>query len=347
MLKYVVVEKGVTDIGDSLFVHLRSAEPIVLPNTVTDIGKYAFFDSLFTSIELTYSVKTISPKAFMGIDTLHEITLPESVESVGDNAFHYLNNLLYFTILNPDCDLSDGEPIATDWKYSAIIGYKGSTAETYADEHNIRFIDVESIVASGKCGEVLFWRLADDGTLTIEGYGEMDNWRDESPWCEYQDQIKNVDIAEGVTTIGDYAFWYVYGDNDENSFSPLISVSIPNTVTRIGDNAFIHCRSLTELEIPNSVKTIGQYAISKCDSLTKITLPESVEKIEGFGIFSNKNLKSVTILNPDCEIADYYGLVGNDLFVSFIFKVSVPEIEFLHCSIVEGFLIVFNKLLPV
>ncbi len=76
-------------------------------------------------------------------------------------------------------------------------------------------------------------------------------------------------------TLGDYMF---YGCG-------LTSVKIPNSVTRIGENAFCYCQSLTSVTIPNSVKSIGHKVFDGCSSLTSITIPNSVKSI-GEGAFS-------------------------------------------------------------
>ena len=70
--------------------------------------------------------------------------------------------------------------------------------------------------------------------------------------------LKTLNISEGIENIEDYAF----------SWSSIESVVIPNTVTRIEENAFEHCDSLTEITIPESVTTIGDEAFRECENLT-------------------------------------------------------------------------------
>ena len=86
--------------------------------------------------------------------------------------------------------------------------------------------------SSGTCGANLTWHLTDDGVLTITGEGEMTDYSisNQSPWY-YSQNVKRIIIDDGVTTIGDLAFYVC---------SSLTSVTIPNSVTTIGESAFIY-----------------------------------------------------------------------------------------------------------
>ena len=105
------------------------------------------------------------------------------------------------------------------------------------------------------------WSLSDDGTLTISGTDIPDYYKyNASPWC-YNREIKKVVIVDGVTSIGNYAFYACDG---------LTSVTIPNSVTSIGNEAFRGCGGLTSITIPNSVTSIGNEAFRGCNGLTSI-----------------------------------------------------------------------------
>ena len=122
---------------------------------------------------------------------------------------------------------------------------------------------------SGTCGDNLTWDLT-DGVLTISGEGEMTDWAYDAfaPWYSYRKEIANVTIGNGVTNIGDYAFY-------DCSYL-LTNMTIPNSVTSIGKWAFSNCSSLTSVTIPNSVTSIGWEAFSGCSGLTSIVIPNSV-----------------------------------------------------------------------
>ena len=129
---------------------------------------------------------------------------------------------------------------------------------------------------SGTCGPNLKWLFTDNGVLVITGKGKMNDYsyRNKAPWGE--NNIKQIIIADGITTIGGGAF---------RDCSALTSVTIPNSVTTIEMAAFADCSALTSVTIPNSVKGIGDRAFEDCSSLTSVTIPNSVTKI-GRGAFS-------------------------------------------------------------
>ncbi len=151
---------------------------------------------------------------------------------------------------------------------------------------------------SGSCGDNVNWSLdTDTGVLTISGSGNMTYYSSSSdvPWYAYRSSIKEVVISDGVTRIGDYAFYYCTSLNE---------ITIPDSVTRIGYEAFYYCDSLTEITIPDSVTHINRYTFYKCTSLTEVTIGNSVTSI-GYGAFEDcTSLTSITIPDSVTSIGD-------------------------------------------
>lgn len=154
--------------------------------------------------------------------------------------------------------------------------------KTYADEY--------TIIDSGNCGangNNLIWKLYTDGELIIEGSGEMTNYTyNGAPWKEYYRQITTISLPDGITYLGNYAFYYC---------TKITSISIPDSVTKIGSNAFSLCTSLVDVVIPDSVSTIAAGAFSSCTSLKSVSLPNKLTSIYDL-LFSNcSNLESINL----------------------------------------------------
>jgi hypothetical protein len=115
------------------------------------------------------------------------------------------------------------------------------------------------------------------GTITITGYTGT------NAAVTIPDTINGLP----VTSIGGGTF---------AGYSPLTSVTIPDTVTNIGDSAFIACRNLINVTIPKGVTYIDNYAFMGCTSLTNVIIPEGVTYIGGYG-FSGTRLTDVIIPN--------------------------------------------------
>ena len=148
---------------------------------------------------------------------------------------------------------------------------------------------------SGTCGENAAWTLAEDGTLTISGSGDMKNYTvDSMPWYANRADVTKAVVEEGITAVGDYAF-----SNCRN----LTEVELNSSVlTSIGDYAFDNCTALTGIDLFSGLERIGTYAFRNCDKLTAVALPDSVIAM-GSGAFDDcDGLTTVTLSAGMTEI---------------------------------------------
>ena len=150
---------------------------------------------------------------------------------------------------------------------------------------------------SGTCGENVTWNL-ENGTLTIRGTGPiMENNPSYQfvPWYTFHDDIKTIIISDGVTEIGDDAFYRC---------TNLNNITIPNSVTKIAGSVFYKCWSLSNITIPVNVTEIGYAAFQDCKSLSNITIPNGVIKIGNHAFDGCEKLSNIIIPSNVSEIGE-------------------------------------------
>lgn len=131
------------------------------------------------------------------------------------------------------------------------------------------------VVNSGLCGDSVQWNFTpESGVLVISGIGAMSNYQFPSipiPWK--RTSIDSLVIEEGVTEIGDYAFYYC-----EN----LRSISLPTSLTRIGAFAFTGCNGIDSIDIPASVRSIEHSAFCYCRNIQSLNIQSDSIDVAAF-----------------------------------------------------------------
>ena len=160
-------------------------------------------------------------------------------------------------------------------------------------------LNINATVYEGSCGTNVRYSLdTSTGVLNITGTGAMTNFSPSyAPWYSYLSYIGVVEISNGVTSIGSYAF---------KSCFFLTSITIPNSVTSIGDWAFSGCDALTSVTIPNSVTSIGGRAFDGCSKLTSVHITDIAAwcKISFFSSYSNPLCYAKHLFMDGKEIID-------------------------------------------
>lgn len=119
--------------------------------------------------------------------------------------------------------------------------------------------------AGGSSGSVVWDYKKETHTLTVSGNGAIGNAASaaEVAWASVRTSVQKIVVNEGVTEIGDYAFYYM---------PALTEVRLPSTVTRIGKCAFAFCSSLAGISIPDHVTAVGESAFEACSALTSVSM---------------------------------------------------------------------------
>ena len=153
------------------------------------------------------------------------------------------------------------------------------------------FIFVGCFDKSGSCGaegSKVKWKLSNGThTLTISGTGDMANFtHSTTPWAKYDINIYEVIIEEGVTSIGDSAF---------SGCEPLNKVTLPNSLTKIGNKVFFGRKGLKSIVLGDNVTSIGDSAFQYCNGLTDINFPNSLTHI-GEAAFNGASLENNIVI---------------------------------------------------
>lgn len=240
----LVIEDGVTSIGNYAFSSLGYLMTADISTTVTSIGEFAFAHCYWLyDFTIPDSITTIEMGAFQS-SGITSITIPTSITTIEQGAFSGCGDIKVYYL-----------GTETQWNSVTI---KPSNAPlvnaTFNFNHNVSWSFDETTQ-----------------TVTIRGNGVMMDLPTHTSGEWKNTGMKSVVIEEGIAAIGRMAFSYC---------ANLTNVSIPNTVTSIGNSAFAYCTSLTSITIPESVTTIGSGALACCSSLTKVVIPVGVKTIK-------------------------------------------------------------------
>ncbi len=271
-----------------------SIESVVIGNGVTSIGNFAFSSCSMTQIDLPETLTSIGNSAFFMCSQLESVYIPASVTSIGTSPFWACRSLAGIFVASGNNAFCDVNGVLYNKAVTTLISYP-----------------------SGKVGTTF---TVPDTVTQIADYAMFD--------CFYaSDRLYTVTIPGSVTTIGEYALADMSSGNDhavqlylsdglqqvgECAFIGLgvTSVTIPGTLTEVGEGMFSNCSRLTSVTVEYGVETIGLGAFAGCPELTEVKLPDSVTTIYNNAFWGCESLENIHIPSSVTSIGDMPAQVG-------------------------------------
>ena len=313
----ITLDPGTIGIAGVAFENRKGLTSVIIPNSVTSIGEYAFWGSGLTSVTIPKSVTSIGNSAFSSCNSLSCISVDgeNQVYDSRENCNAIIETAT--NILHSGCNSTNIPHTITSIAKDAFYGCSSLTSVTIPK--TVSYIGKDAFYG---CGSLT--------NISVETGNQVYDSRDNcNAIIETSSETlirgcNNTIIPNGVTSIGDGAFY---------SCRSLTSLIIPNSVTSIGHSAFSSCSSLASVNIPNGVKYIGEQTFYDCKSLTSITIPNSVMEIGAFS-FIGCGLTAVSIPNSVKGIGSWAFSYCGDL-LSVIIPNSVTDIAdhaFIGCN---------------
>lgn len=319
-LNSIVIPNGVTTIKENAFYLCSNLKNISIPTSVKSIGRDAFDFSVCSKVNNGYYIsncligadneingnftikdgtRLVADSAIKGNENLESITVPASVEIIGDCALNFSSeSLKNITVANENKYFSSENGVLFNKSKTELLCYPyGKNETTYTVPNTV------TKLAKASFSNCKLNKLNLPNNL---------KYIDESAFQEIS--LKSLSIPESVEYIGKYTFFLSGIETvnipkriatiEEGTFSCCInlkSVSIDNHIKHIGDYAFSACYNLSDINISNNVTSIGKGAFQST-IIQKIELPASLESIGGYAFNNCQNLQEVTIPNKEVNI---------------------------------------------
>lgn len=277
----LVMEEGVTSIGESAFADCKWMTTATLATSVTKIGKSAFSNcSRLTSIDMPELLMSIGASAFADCSSLTSVIVPDGVTSIEEKVFYNCSDLESVTLDNSVTRLGTYS-FAYCTKLTAFeVPNSVTVIEGRAFEgcSGLTSVSIPSSVTS--IGDLAF-RYCND--LSVVDITSLESWcminfgsNEANPLIYAHnlylngEKLTDLVVPDNVTEVKPYAFW---------GYTGMKTLTIPSSVTKIGKRAFSHCSEMVSADISNSVATIDAEAFYMCSSLASFNIPSSMSVI--------------------------------------------------------------------
>lgn len=239
---------------------------------VTYLGSHE--DEFFTVPDVTGT--TIAAGAFYGQPYVTQVSFNSAVIAIGDNAFAGCKKLSAISV--------------TDYADQGTFEKEVQRGENWNGGVDVLFSGLSWDIGITKGAmKATLWS---DGTLFIEGSGQMKSWASASAveWSSKVSSIKKVTFNGNITSIGAYAF---------AGCSNLTVCDLPETVDKIGQYAYYNCTSLEKMRLPDAVTSIQTYTFAGCSALSWVDCGLGIQVIEPFAFTNCTNVRYI-VVNGTC-----------------------------------------------
>ncbi len=328
-VKKVVIEDGITEIGNCLFRNLHQLTSVTIPNTVTSMGDQVFrFCTALEQITLPNSLTTVGKSIFEKCFRLKDVTLssslteipygmflcctaikridlPGSIQSIGDAAFAHCYNLTGITIPSSVKTIGNSAfsfSFDPDAKASVTVPASVTFVDFGAfDSSNIYEMDWKANTTAIAYGTFNLCYYLEKVTMSnaVQELGYQ-------AFCECT-SLKEVTLSNNLKKAESATFMHCVAleritlpdslhEIPSIMFESCISlkdVKMSDKVTRIDHHAFSRCYALEEINLPKSLTTLGTFAFAESTALREITIPAGVTELPGGLFFCCSGLQNV------------------------------------------------------
>ncbi|MCD8089171.1 MAG: leucine-rich repeat protein [Clostridiales bacterium] len=330
----VVIEDGVTSIGDRAFANDMYITDITIADSVTKIGSKAFYCCYkLNKVYLSSSLTTVETSAFsfcpclksagpkdsgcnieynwageipqgaFNCSTLTSITIGSGIYSISERAFDNCESVAEYLVQDGNNYFSAEDGVLYNKAKTKLVKFPyAKDWDSYEIPDSVTSIEEYAVY------EYAYYTVEDNFT---DGLFYFKNWLLKA----YKGFSGSCELADNTAGIGDWAFFQC---------DDMTDITIPGSVNKISNFAFFYCTGLNSVNIENGVTGIGSQALSYCTSLAEITIPESVTSI-GTLAFSGSSLTSATILSREAAIKSYAFTYCDSLEYVYCYKGSTAD----------------------
>ena len=270
-LENVILHDNLTAINSNVFTDCTALRSISLPDALTVLGGYAFSGcTALRGITLPSGITMIDNATFRNCEQLLDFIIPSGVTKVEWHAFDGCTSLMRVTV--PTSLVRFGYGIFVNCTNLGSIYYEGTKEQwnsiTFAEKPliNVNVVKIHycyqsDIEAYGECGDGIIWQLDNNGLLTIEGTGNMQNFSEEdqtTAWRASRLQLCSIYLREGISGIGAWAF---------AGCSNVSDIILPAELTSIGEGAFNGCNALTDIYYAGSEEMWNMITVGDCNEI--------------------------------------------------------------------------------